>query len=605
MRNLFLDCETFMDSEDGYSMRNMSLTEYIRDSRFKLYGFAYAIDDGPVYWVSGRKAEVFLEMIDNDIWLICHNTKFDGSIIKWRYDVSPAVYFDTMSLSRAVIGQKSGSHSLKSVAKYLGIQDKGELKFDGVKTPSPEQESEMASYCIKDTEICREIFYKLSPSFPDSQIKALDWTIRGFIEPKLRLDTQLLQEMTENEKERRASIFDRLGIAKDVFASNSKFAALLQARSVAVPTKSSPRVAGKVIPALALGDQEFKALEQTCPDLYEARVAAKSTIVETRGAKLESISKTGPFPFDVQFSGAIGTHRYSGGSGAGGNPQNFPKKGDMRKAVCAPSGFKLVVGDFSSVEARLIAWLAKEESLIRQFVGGEDVYSSCASTVYGHAVDKLTYPKERQVGKTCILGLGYGMGVSKFQDRIKLDAGIELSDEEAKRIVYLYRETYESIPTLWHNASAILPLMASGGRGILPFAPFMQYEKEALILPSGLRIQYPNLRSEKIGKYTEWFYDVYKRKYKEPVKLYGGKLIENICQALAGEITKIAIERILDAGITVVGQVHDEILCVSPVGAVDKTTSGVREIMERSIPWWPDLKLAAEVKYGNNWKEAK
>ena len=416
MRNLFLDCETYYDSKAVYGLKSLSMVEYIRDPRFKLHGFAYAIDDGPVQWVGGIGAQCVLDDLNSsDFWLICHNTKFDGSITRWRYRFTPNVYFDTQSLARAVIGQRIGSYSLKNVAKYLGIQDKGQLKWDGIRELKTEQEAEMASYCIKDTEICREIFYKLSPDFPESQVCAMDWTIRSFIEPKLSLDTTLLKEMTENEKKRRSEIFDALGIGKDVFSSNAKFAALLKQRGIEVPTKKSPRIPGKRISALALGDQEFKELEQICPDLYEARVAAKSTIVETRGAKLETISKTGPFPFDVQFSGAVATHRYSGGSGAGGNPQNFPKKGDMRKAVCAPPGSKLVVGDFSSIEARLVAWLAKEESLIRAFINGDDIYAAIASTVYGYPVDKLTHPKERQVGKTCILGLGYGMGVYKFQ----------------------------------------------------------------------------------------------------------------------------------------------------------------------------------------------
>ena len=192
-----------------------------------------------------------------------------------------------------------------------------------------------------------------------------------------------------------------------------------------------------------------------------------------------------------------------------------------------------------------------------------------------------------------------------FRGKIWLDAGIELDHGEADRIVHLYRETYEAIPMLWRNAAALLPLMQTGGHGIVPFAPFMQYEKEALILPSGLKIQYPNLRHEKIGKYTEWFYDVYKKKDSEPVKIYGGKLIENISQALAGEITKIAIERAISAGLTVVGQVHDEILCVTTEKEADITTGRVRKIMEQTIPWWPELKLSAEVRNGNNWKESK
>jgi len=606
VRNLFIDTETFYDSRAKYSLKNISVCEFIRDQRFKLHGLAYAFDDQPVHWISGdHTIEAFVNSVDwNDTWLVAHNAKFDGAILAWRYAVKPSIYFDTLALSRAIIGQNLASHSLKSVARFLGLNPKGELKIDGILNLPKQVEKELADYCINDTEICRAIFYKLSGQFPEGQVKSLDWTIRAFVEPKLELDTNTLHEMVDEEKSRRETIFKTIGVEKEAFASNDKFAKMLAGRGVVVPCKESPRVPGKTIPALALGDEGFIALRAVVPDLYEARVAAKSTITETRGAKLEAISKTGSFPFDVQFSGAIGAHRYSGGSGAGGNPQNFPKKGPMRSAVCAPAGSKLVVGDFSAIEARIVAWLAKEEILIRAFLNSEDVYSSFATTVYNRPITKSN-KIERTVGKTCILGLGYGMGWVKFQMKIKMDTGINLPENEARRIVSLYRDTY-SIPTLWDNASRLLPLMANGDRGILPFAPFMSFSGNTLVLPSGLKIQYPNLRQVDGDKgHKEWVYDVYKKKDSEPVKLYGGKLIENICQALAGEITKIAIERSIEKGLQVVGQVHDEIIVVSDTTKKEVDRQALYEAMAAPIPWWPDLKLAAEIGTGDNWSNAK
>ncbi len=435
-----------------------------------------------------------------------------------------------------------------------------------------------------------------------------------FTNPVLQLDVPVLEAMVVREQKKKEGIFQKIGIDKSVFSSNKKFAELLEERKIEVPTKPSPSDPEKRIPAFSLSDPGFIALKESHPDLYEARVAAKSTITETRGLALAEIGKSGPFPFDVQFSGAIGTHRYSGGSGAGGNPQNFPNKGDMRKSVIAPDGSSLVVGDFSSIEARLVARLAKEPTLNEAFLSNKDVYSEFASTIYGHSVNKRDNPLERKVGKTCILGLGYGMGTEKFQFRIKQDAGIELPwrmtreghpyFHEAQRIVQLYRTTYASIPVLWKNAESLIAQMIEGYVNFVPFAPFIKTEKNAIVLPSGLRIQYPNLRWQ--PETEEWVYDVYVRKYDvSSAKLYGGKIIENICQALAGEICKIAIERAEAMGLNCVGQVHDEIIVVGKQDAIKKDGQNLQEAMEAPISWWPELRLGAEVHTGPNWQEAK
>lgn len=613
MKKLYVDFETYYNTKDGYTLKEISMTEYIRDPRFKTLGCGYWYE-GEYGWVRDADMDEFKSLDWKNIEMIAHNVKFDGAIFAWRYGIRPARYFDTQSLSRAVLGQNIASHSLRSVSEYLGLPPKGELKTDGLALLTPSQEQEVMVYNLRDLECCAGIDEKLGPQFPDNQRAAMDWTIRSFINPVLELDTVVLDKMVAAEQKRKEAIFAQIGIPKETFSSNKKFAELLESRKIEVPTKPSPSDPEKRIPAFSLADQGFVALKESCPDLYEARVASKSTITEARGSNLSSIGKSGPFPFDVQFSGADHTHRYSGGSGGGGNPQNFPTKGDMRKAVVAPRGTSLVVGDFSSIEARLVAWLAKEPELIQAFLNGSDVYSLFASTVYGHAVNKKDHPQERKVGKTCILGLGYGMGVEKFQYRIKQDAGIELAwsenkdgsknCHEARRIVQLYRNTYSNISQLWQNAGALIPQMIDGQRNTVPFAPFLQVAHNAIILPSGLQIKYPNLRFQK--ETEEWVYDKYVRKYDaSTTKLYGGKIIENICQALAGEICKIAIDRAEEAGLQVVGQVHDEIIVVEKHSSADKATSTLQACMEKPIKWWSDLRLGAEVHAGPNWQEAK
>lgn len=597
---VFLDWETFYDTKAGYGLRELSITEYIRDARFKPHGLAYRWrHDDKTHWISGYHVlQAWIASVDwTNVVVVAHNIKFDGAILAWRYGVKPFAWFDTIALAKAVLGENVSSYGLASLAKYLGLEAKGELKWDGVRNLTPQQEAEMALYCKNDTDICKGIYEKLMGQFPQSQLSAIDWTARAFIEPRLVLDIQVLEAGIKAEKERREEAIKKSGVEKSVLASNKQFAELLDQRGYTVPSKTSGRT-GKQIPAFAKTDDGLYDLRRTCPDLYAGRIASKANLLETRGESLLAVAKTGSFPFDVGFSGAVQTHRYSGGSGAGGNPQNFTRKSFLREAICAPKDHSLVVGDFAAIELRILAWLAKEPRLINKLINDEDIYADFASVLYGRKITKADL--ERAFGKEAILGLGYNMGAKKFKDRVKTVLKQEISDDEAWKTVKLYRTTYFNVPKLWEACSQLIPLIATGQIGCLYFAPFIKVRKGALVLPSGLAIQYPNLR--RIG--DEWVYDKFKKKYEsETVKLYGGKMVENICQGLAGELCKEAITRAEIAGLECVGAVHDEIIAVSKEG--DKAAAALETAMEQSPRWFPELRLRAEVHFGKNWNEAK
>lgn len=602
---LFVDFETFYDTKAGYGLKELSVTEYIRDSRFKVHGMAINDVDG-IAWFNETDLERVIALTDwSRTVVVAHNVRFDGAILAWRYGIKPYAWFDTLALAKAVLGENVSSYSLKSLAEYLGLQSKGTLKWDGVRDLTPQQEEEMSLYCKNDVEICQGIYEKLMPQYPQSQLSAMDWTIRAFVEPKLRLDSECLSKGVQDEKKRREEIIKASGVEKSVLASNKQFAELLAQRHYGVPTKLSART-GKQIPAFARTDEGLAELALRAPELHAARIASKANLLETRGESLLAVAKTGAFPFDVGFSGAVQTHRYSGGSGAGGNPQNFTRKSFLRDAVCAPSGYNLVVGDFAAVELRILAWLAKEPRLITKLINDEDVYADFASLLYGRKITKADL--ERAFGKEAILGLGYNMGAEKFQQRVKTVLKREISDDEAWKTVKLYRDTYSNVPKLWQACNQLIPLIAAGQISSLYFAPFLKVRKNEIVLPSGLTIKYPNLRPVKVqgrrGPQTEWVYDKFKKKYEsEPIKLYGGKIVENICQALAGELTKEAIVRAEVAGLQCVGQVHDEILVISRDG--DAAAAALETAMEKSPFWMPALKLKAEVGYGKNWNSAK
>jgi DNA polymerase III epsilon subunit-like protein len=120
--------------------------------------------------------------------LVAHNVKFDGAILRWIYGINPKSYVDTLSMSRAVLGCQLTNHSLATVSAHFGLAPKGFLRTDGLSELTREQEAELASYCVHDTELCIQLAEILAVGFPDSQYEHMDWTVRCFIDPKLKLD---------------------------------------------------------------------------------------------------------------------------------------------------------------------------------------------------------------------------------------------------------------------------------------------------------------------------------------------------------------------------------------------------------------------------------
>lgn len=453
---LYIDFESFWDTKNHYGLKQLSMVEYIRSPLFKAFGMGAAIGDEKIEWISGLQIANFCSHIANEygwpnIALVCHNTKFDGMILREIYECVPGQFIDTKGMSKGVLGKTVKNHLLATVAEHFGMQPKGTMRTDGLAELTKAQEAELATYCLRDVELCRSIFRRLEPEFPASQYEVLHRTIDMFINAKTTLNVPLLEKTNASEIKRRANIFTEIGIEKAEFSSNKKFPELLRKRGYAVPTKDSPRT-GKTIPALALGDTAFIELmeegNEELKALCEARIAAKSNLLETRSAKLAAIGRTGNWPFDVEYSGADQTHRFSGGRGAGGNPQNFTRDSALRTAVEAPRGYELVVGDFSQVECRIVAFLSRDPGLIAALDG--DAYSAAASNYYGRKITKDD-KFERGLGKEMILGLGYGMGWRKFKDRVKLKVGKNITEEEAKRGVNLYREMYNKVPALWED----------------------------------------------------------------------------------------------------------------------------------------------------------
>ena len=586
MNFITLDFETYYDRE--YSLRKLTTEEYVRDKRFEVIGLAIKIGDRPTIWIEGAvRVKSFLSEADfSGCAILCHNTMFDGAILDWLYDVRPKVWLDTLCMARALHGVDQ-SVSLKNVAERYGVGVKGteiqNTMGKHIDDFTTEELSRFAEYAINDVDLTYDIFKLMLPNFPQEELELIDLTLRMYIEPTLRLDLAGLQEHLTETRSRKDTLLEEAGVAKEELMSNPKFAALLEGLGVTPPMKISPTT-GKETFAFAKSDEGFKALAEHENDkvqsLVAARLGTKSTLEETRTERFISIAKRGLLPVPVRYYAAH-TGRWGGDDKI--NLQNLPSRGvngkKLKKAIKAPVGHTLIDADSSQIEARVLAWLSEQDDLVDQFANGEDVYVKMASSIYDVPEDQVT-KDQRFVGKTTILGAGYGMGYLKFGAQLKT-FGYEVPEAEAKRIISVYRETYPYIGDLWQAANRCIKEMHNdslfrfGRSGVLD----VNVPSRAIVLPSQLEMSYTDLDATTESGRTEYHYKTRQGR----TRIYGGKVVENVCQAIARCIIGHQMLQIAKK-YRVVLTVHDSIVCCVP----DQLAAEAQEYIERCMRTTPD-----------------
>jgi hypothetical protein len=632
MNTIFADFETYYDKE--YSLRKMTPVEYILDPRFEAIGCAvidgWPSNDQTPRWIEGPHLQTYFNSLDPRVTaFVTHNALFDMCICAWRFGFVPRLMVDTLGVSRACLGHLLRSHSLASVGAHLELGPKGDsihkavgMRLADLKA-NPTFYAQYKAYALNDVVLCRGIYDKLvvSGEFPLEELAVMDMVLRCAVNPKLRLDATVLCEHLAEVQAGKAQALAAAGMQYDEHGgcpdlmSNEKFAGLLRNYGVEPPTKVS-KLTSKVTYAFAKTDPGMVALEEhdnpLVQTLVAARVGHKSTLEETRTKRLISISQLQwpgdePFfpplraalmPVPLRFSGAH-THRLSGDWKL--NLQNLPRGSKIKRALIAPAGYTIVTADAAQIEARGVASLCGQDDLVEQFERGEDVYASFASEAFGREITKQNDPGARFVGKTSILGLGFQSGWSTLQNALRVQSrsqlGYELKvpDEDAARYVSVYRSKYDQIPKAWRllNTTGI-DVLAHGG-GDFKFGPCI-FEKGSILLPSGLRLFYHKLERRD----NEWWFE-YAGK---PEKIYGGKLLENIIQALARIITMNAAVRI-QKRFELALQVHDELGYVVPDEHVERVKTIVVEEMCKRPDWAPTWPLHAEPGVGKNYGECK
>ncbi len=601
MEILTIDFETFYDR--GFSLSKITTEEYIRDDLFEVIGVGVKVNDGETAWFSGpmRDTKKWLQQFDWDNSVaIAHNAMFDMAILNWHFDIRPKLIADTLSMLRAIDGPDAGNSLAKAAERYgLGVKGdevvnalgKGRLDF------APDELTRYGRYCCNDVDLTYDLFKALAPLMPKLEMRLIDLTIRMFTEPVLELDTDILTDHLTDVRAKKDKLMAAVEADKSVLMSNPKMAELLGTLGVVPPRKKSPTT-GKLTWAFGKNDEKFKALldhpNPKVQAVVAARLGVKSTLEETRTERFIGIAKRGTLPIPLRYYAAH-TGRWGGDDKV--NMQNLPRKSPLKKAVRAPEGHVFIDCDSSQIEARTLAWLAGQDDLVEAFDRGEDVYKIMASDIYGVPIEEAT-DDQRFVGKATILGAGYGMGGKKFQAQLKT-FGVHLELDECEYIIAVYRQTYPKIPALWAQAGRALNALMSQRSAPLGREGVLVVDLLGIRLPNGMYIRYPGLRSEMdpaLGK-EEIVYDAKKGRATIKNRIYGGKVVENVCQALAriviGEQMLMVARRL-----RVVMTVHDAVGALAKSEEADEARKFVEDCMRIRPKWAAGLPLNCESKMG-------
>jgi len=604
-----IDFETFYSQD--FSLSKMTTEAYVRDPRFEVIGVSVKVNNGRTEWASGTHEQLknyFSGFAWEDSMVLAHNTMFDGAILSWLFDIHPRVWADTLCIGRAVHGVEVGG-SLKALAERYQIGVKGTEVLDAKGKRrvdfTDEELDKYGDYCINDVELTYKLFGIMGKKFPRQELRVIDLTLRMFIEPMLDLDLGLLEQHLEDTKDIKDKLLLDAGVDKKDLMSNPKFAELLKGVGVIPPMKTSPTT-GKETYAFAKSDEAFKALleheDVRVQALVNARLGNKSTLEETRTQRFIDISKRGLLPVPVRYYAAH-TGRWGGADKI--NLQNLPSRGPngkkLKKSMIAPDGYVLIDCDSSQIEARVLAWLAGQGDLTEAFRVGDDVYKKMAMSIYGVNREEDVTKDQRFVGKTTILGAGYGMGAVRFKEQLQ-SFGFDMDLDEARRVISVYREANFKITTLWRDAGYMLENMARGDsvQFGLDGVVAVDATKKAIMLPSGLFMRYDELAGEQGERGVEYTYKVRRGRN----RIYGGKVIENVCQAVARCIIGEQMLKIAKR-YRVVLTVHDSVVCCVPEEEVVEAQEYIESCMRWTPHWAAGMPVNCESGIGKSYGDCE
>lgn len=618
------DFETYYSQT--YSLTKLTTEAYIRGDEFEAIGVSIKVGDAPAEWFSGTHKEIkqWLQQFDwGDAMFVAHNNMFDAAILSWIFDIHPKALADTLSMARAVHGIEVGG-SLAKLAEHYGLGVKGTEVVRALgKHRLDFTAGELAAYgdyCVNDTELTYKLFRVLGEGYPPTEMKLIDLTLKMFTEPVLELDAFLLEQHLSAVRAKKEELLaqvlgaDPLENKKNIM-SNPKFAVLLREQGVEPPMKTS-RTTGNPTFAFAKTDEGMQELLEH-PNLYvqtlaSVRLGVKGTIEETRTERFLDIAQRGNLPIPLKYYAAH-TSRWGGSDKV--NLQNLPSRGDnagtLKKCIRAPEGYIMIDCDSSQIEARMLAWMAGQDDLVETFrLNNEEIangvpkdqhqhdpYKIMASAIYGVPVNEVT-AAQRFIGKTVILGAGYGLGAKKFQIFMQ-QVGVILTLDECYMMINTYRQTFDKIPQLWNAGDLFLGALVDDQEAFYGRPGVVTMAWGLIHTPIGLAFKYPELRRHTKPKGGVEF--LYKSRT-GITSIWGGKFTENITQHLARAVIGEQMVRISKRYRPVL-TVHDAIGIIARREEAAEARQFVEECMRWVPAWAPGLPLNCESGMGDNYGE--
>jgi len=613
------------DSPDPYTLKYITTESYIRDKRFEAHGAAIKWDaQTNAQWYDERELRYQLKNEDwSDVFLISHHAQFDHLILSHHYDVHPKMSGCTMSMARLMLGNHIGV-SLDSVRAQFGITPKTTPYnlFEGKHWSEMDQytRDKIAEGAIDEVESIWKIFGMLMrQGFPPQELDLIDTIIKMFTEPALELDSTMLAQLWESEAAKKINGVEALGITKEQLSSDDAFAQLLLEEGIEAETKTSLK--GNEIYAFAKNDpfmRDFLA-EHDNPRiraLAEARLAAKSTLLQTRAETLGWVASRGPAPVYLRYAGA-GTLRPSGGDGC--NWLNFKRGSPIRRAIRAPSGYYLAPVDASQIECRVLHYLAggPQDEVIQKFRKHEDPYVDLASHFYQEQIykPKVEDPRKaemeakRGMGKQGRLMCGYGASGKQFKSTAasgQYGPRVDMTLQEADSFVEMYRRTNPAICArntgYWAQCERMLARLAGGDP--IDYGPLHIENRRMYIQGVPMiydTIEYFTPKTFEDGDKSGW-----RVKTRNGWKfMWGSKLAQNICEGVSRMIVSQAMMRIKQKyGIRTLNWPYDELLLLIPRdGREEQILQLCIAEMVQEPSWLPGIPLAADGVLGERYEK--
>lgn len=669
-RTLYLDFE----AQSRVSLPKAGVYRYAQDPSTQVLCAGWALvdhgkdEEGPVMvWTRdeahaagldllvanrGNGHTKFLELAkDPTVRLVAHNAEMERQFLKEKFDID--VPLRRISCTAARAARMSLPRSLEALCIALATDEQKDtnghrvlMKISRPRRPSKEDRSEFWSegrkpedyakvydYCAQDV-VAMMAADRALPELSEDERQAWEMTVemnaRGVAID--RASVLLALTICEREKTLMADEFFKIFNVK--LGNSAGVSAVLGLPDVQKATvRDALRVPDGGVYS-KVGPMRYLMTPEVRRGLTLRQRYSKSSVDKLK-AFLARVQADGRVRGSLTYSGAERTQRWSG---SGIQPQNFPrglgKKTDeafqalnlgvfeqvyenpvktisemLRGFILGP----FLIGDFASIEARVLAWLAGEGSLLKLFAEGGDPYCALASDVFGRRITKAD-EKERFMGKQGVLGCGYQIGPDKFRMTLDVQHDVQVSEEFAKNVVFTYRRKYPAIADkndgFWarmnkafvfaiRNKSKRIRASAEGRPPIhmgtleVHGRPFAYIE-----LPSGraLYYAYPEVIDDGEGGFTAQYIGRSPYTFRwEYVTTYGGKLAENIVQALARDLMLYALRELRNIGFPLALTVHDESVAEVRLDLEqDKQLEVFDEVMNTGPAWAEGLPLTAE-----------